>query len=217
MEFGGLPNQCFYCRQLGHFVQGCPKRKEVSKQDNMMQVNQSIMENRGKWIEMNNVEAQWILVKGNLKMKQAVKSGGEMKGNSVIRTDNRYKEFQEQMWEHEVEKMHEIRDNANMDANVIEVNKEPSTSMSKEVPCGSFKLICSNNLPRKEMTQRMQNEEADVMIGKEKDCNTQSYNNIDKFTHVTSFTAPEVASFNSTKHAQRKKNLSRVELRKEKI
>ena len=101
MEFGGLPNQCFYCRELSHFVQGCPKHKEVSKQDNMMQDNQSVMENRGNLIAMNNVEAKWVPVKGKLKMKQVVNSGGEMKGNSIIWIDNRYKEFQEHMWEHE--------------------------------------------------------------------------------------------------------------------
>ena len=56
-----------------------------------------IMDNKENSIAMNNVDAKWIPVKGKMKMKQALNLGGEMKGNSIIRTDNRYKEFEDHM------------------------------------------------------------------------------------------------------------------------
>ena len=45
----------------------------LNQEDNRMQDNQSVMENREILIPMNNVEAQWIPVKGKLKMKHVMK------------------------------------------------------------------------------------------------------------------------------------------------
>ena len=85
-EFGGMSNQCFYSKQLGHFVQECPKCKDVRKVDNKMQKNMFGILKVEKWIIYYNDEAQFMLVKGEMKMKRVINDGTEMDQTETTKT-----------------------------------------------------------------------------------------------------------------------------------
>ncbi len=59
MEHVGLPNQCFYCRKLGHMINGCPKRKSHQDSAPTEKMNQAHGQDK-----QQTMERQWIPVSG---------------------------------------------------------------------------------------------------------------------------------------------------------
>ena len=77
LEFSGLLNQYFHCKQLRRFLQQCPKRKNGPRLDNRR--TNHVASQEGGMKEVKNgekkneaalEESNWMPSKGKLKMKQ---------------------------------------------------------------------------------------------------------------------------------------------------
>ena len=119
LEFCGFPNQCFFCRQLGHYVQECPKRKEIKQPETRMQQQKIEGENERKMAESSKMEhSSWMPVKGKTK-RNLMSNVDDARAVMVIPMENKYNVLQNMLAEKENEGIH-LHGNEMVASNILD-------------------------------------------------------------------------------------------------
>ena len=221
--FGGLPNQCFYCRQLGHFIQECPKRKSVQNVETK-QVN--FPEKKGKDPQIEG--EQWISQKGKGKLKMGTSYMNAMSGDESLTLTNRFTGLQDAsaanvgMLSHEAgNHMTSIKGYGDPrgDEGSQEQGIHIPASCGKGKTCEDARIDGVKNVEDaqqlvvkkqdrplivEDISRAMLKETLFTMQEKGKETCIQ-WNGIDKVSKATSFAPPEVTVFNASRQIQRKK------------
>ena len=162
LEYVGMPGQCFYCKQKGHVLKDCPRKKKGDGSQNGLS-NEHIEANHVKL----NRNQQTHLREGIEKGKN-VKTSKDEKGKSI-------QPSQDEVWK-PIEKRHTIPNKS------IE-------SKSDHVNTSRYEVLQEpdNSLPQNEVNlgQTSKGSEQSILVGEE----TESVNNLVRSTQETKMTS----------------------------
>ena len=204
VEFIGLPDQCYYCKQIGHYLQDCQKCKnkqlsEASRQEQRLGKGASNLEvgTGRKTMVDNKEEDTWILAKGKYKLKQGLNEQRPLYQGEPIGLHNAYSILQDV--------------NGDRSYKVDQVGSSHSNIIKEKVSFeddskGKGKMLEDNMTHYAENQTEMERKDITWPIVRDANVNSEKpYFNIKPKIQSTIFVAPEVVAFNSSRQEHKKK------------